>query len=123
MDTAREKRLARQRRHQRVRKQVSGTGERPRLCVYRSLQHIYAQIIDDIQGRTLASAATVDAEVRSGLGAEGGKIEQAKVVGEVLARRAAAAGIQRVVFDRGGYPYHGRVRALAEGARAGGLEF
>jgi large subunit ribosomal protein L18 len=124
MDRAKEKRLARQRRHMRVRKRVSGTAERPRLCVFRSLRHIYAQLIDDARGQTLVSAATVDAEVRAGIApSEGHKIAQAKAVGQVLAQRAAAAGIQQVVFDRGGYPYHGRVRALAEGAREGGLEF
>jgi large subunit ribosomal protein L18 len=96
--------------------------DRPRLSVFRSLKHIYAQIIDDTAGHTLVAASTLDPEVRekiSGLK----KSEQAKVVGEVLAQRAKAQGIEKVVFDRGGYKYHGRVRSLAEGARAAGLEF
>jgi len=122
MDRAKEKRLARQRRHERVREQVYGTQERPRLNVFRSLKHIHAQVIDDTQGRTLVAASTLDAEVRGQLG-EKGKAAQAAVVGEVLARRALAAGITQVVFDRGGYRYHGRVKNLAEAARKAGLSF
>jgi large subunit ribosomal protein L18 len=122
MDKAKEKRLARQRRHERVRKGLEGTSERPRLCVYRSLKHVYAQVIDDTQSHTLISASTLDAEVRTA--AQGkDKAGQAEVVGEVLARRAQAAGIKQVVFDRGGYRYHGRVKRLAEAARKAGLEF
>ncbi|MDH4207637.1 MAG: 50S ribosomal protein L18, partial [Anaerolineae bacterium] len=105
-----------------VRKKMQTGQDRPRLAVFRSLKHIYAQIIDDAQGRTLASASTLDPEVRDQI-ADMKKSEQAKLVGEVLARRAKARGVERVVFDRGGYKYHGRVRSLAEGARGGGLEF
>jgi len=116
------KRLARLRRHLRVRKRVSGTPERPRLDVFRSLRHIAAQIIDDTRGHTLAAASTVEAEIR-GRVAGMKKAEQARIVGEILAERALARGIRQVVFDRGGYMYHGRVRSVADGARAGGLEF
>ncbi|NPA26820.1 MAG: 50S ribosomal protein L18 [Chloroflexi bacterium] len=113
---------ARKRRHKRVRKKVHGTPERPRLNVFRSLTHIYAQIIDDEAGTTLVSASTIDRELRP-LMAGKTKTEQARLVGEKLAERALAKGITRVVFDRGGYKYFGRVKALADGARAGGLEF
>jgi len=113
---------ARKKRHRRVRKRVFGTPDRPRLNVFRSLKHIYAQIIDDERGHTLAAASTLDPELRPRLkGLK--KTEQARLVGELVAKRALARGIKRVVFDRGGYLYHGRVRALAEGSRAGGLEF
>lgn len=122
MDKAKAKRLARQRRHARVRKHVYGTAERPRLCVFRSLKHIHAQIIDDAQGHTLTSASTLDAEVRARLN-DKDKTAQAAAVGETLAERALAAGINQVVFDRGGYQYHGRVKALADAARKGGLTF
>jgi len=122
MDKAKEKRLARQRRHARVRKYVRGTTDRPRLCVFRSLQHIHAQVIDDTQGHTLVAASTLDAQVRGRL-KDQDKTAQAAVVGEVVARRALDAGITRVVFDRGGYKYHGRVKSLAEAARKAGLEF
>jgi large subunit ribosomal protein L18 len=122
MDKAKQKRLARQHRHTRVRQRVMGTTERPRLCVYRSLNHIYAQIIDDTVGRTLASATTLDADVITEAAGKD-KTGRAKVVGQVLARRALEAGIRQVVFDRGGYLYHGRVEALAAAAREGGLEF
>jgi len=117
-----ERRLARIRRHARVRKHVSGTSERPRLDVFRSLRHIAAQIIDDTQGRTLVAASTTEAEIR-GRVAGMKKSEQARIVGEILAQRAVARGIKQVVFDRGGYMYHGRVKSLADGARAAGLEF
>jgi len=113
---------ARRRRHLRVRKRIGVAKGRPRLSVFRSLKHIYAQVIDDTEGRTLAAASSLDKEVRDQV-AGLKKAEQAKVVGEVLARRAKAHGIDTVVFDRGGYKYHGRVRSLAEGARAEGLEF
>ncbi|GBD29643.1 50S ribosomal protein L18 [bacterium HR32] len=109
-------------RHLRLRRRVVGTADRPRLSVFRSLKHIYAQVIDDQQGRTLVAASTREPEIASqvqGLR----RVEQSRVVGRVLAQRAREKGIVRVVFDRGGYAYHGRVRALAEGAREGGLEF
>lgn len=109
-------------RHLRVRKKVAGTPDRPRLSVYRSLNHIYAQIINDENGTTLVSASTLDPEIRA-RGIKGGNVEAAKLVGELVARRAKERGITKVVFDRGGYLYHGRVAALAEAARAAGLEF
>jgi large subunit ribosomal protein L18 len=114
--------IARKRRHERVRKKVSGTAERPRLNVYRSLDNIYAQVIDDSTGNTLVSASTVDKELRGQLEPLK-KAEQAKAVGNAIAERALAKGIKEVVFDRGGYPYHGRVKALADGSREGGLVF
>ena len=117
-----EARLARQRRHARVRAKVKGTASRPRLCVFRSLTHIYAQVIDDTRGHTLFAASTLDADVRSKLG-DKTKTGQAEVVGGIIAQRALAAGIKQVVFDRGGYLYHGRVKALADAARKGGLDF
>jgi len=113
-------RAARQRRHERVRKSVSGTPEKPRLAVYRSLTHIYAQVIDDAQGRTLVAASDVEKALRDG---KGNKSERAKAVGSALARKAQEAGITQVVFDRGGNRFHGRVKALAEAAREGGLKF
>ncbi len=119
---AREKRLRRLRRHRRVRKRVFGTPERPRLNVFRSLKHIYAQIIDDERGHTLVAASTLEPEIRERIKGMT-KTEQAAVVGRTLAHRALAAGITAVVFDRGGYKYHGRVKALAEAAREGGLIF
>ena len=112
--------VARLARHARVRKKVSGTAEVPRLCVYRSLKNIYAQIIDDTTGRTLVSASSLDAELKENYG---GNKEAAKAVGEAVAKKAVEKGIKTVVFDRGGYVYHGRVAELAEGARQGGLEF
>jgi large subunit ribosomal protein L18 len=114
--------VMRKRRHRRVRKRVVGSSERPRLNVFRSLKHIYAQVIDDRRGHTLVAASTMEPEVRTrGQGLT--KVEQARLVGEVLAERALAHGLKRVVFDRGGYRYHGRVKALAEAVRTGGLEF
>ena len=110
------------RRHRRVRKKVRGTPQRPRLCVFRSNMHIYAQIIDDTVGRTLAAASTVEPELRALLTGKT-KTERAKVVGAAIAERARAAGIERVVFDRSGFKYHGRVQALADAAREGGLQF
>ena len=113
---------ARQRRHARVRKNLSGTPARPRLNVYRSVAEIYAQVIDDEAGQTLVSASSIDHELRTQLGGLK-KNEQARVVGKALAERAKAKGIAQVVFDRGGYRYIGRIKALADGAREGGLEF
>ncbi len=118
------RREARQLRHYRVRSKVTGTAERPRLCVYRSLSHIYAQLVDDAQGRTLLTVSSLTPEVREKL-AEG-KLKKSAVstlVGQVVARKAIDMGIQAVAFDRGGYLYHGRVKALADGAREGGLKF
>ena len=112
----------RQRVHSRVRMTVSGTSERPRLCVYRSLDHIYAQVIDDRTGKTLVSASTADKETKKNLKG-GGNVAAAKVVGKAIAGRAKAAGVSKVVFDRGGYKYHGRVKALADAAREAGLQF
>jgi len=112
----------RQRIHARVRTRVSGTPERPRLSVYRSVDHIYTQVIDDRSGRTLASASSVDKETKKTLKG-GGNIASAKAVGKTIAERAKAAGVSRVVFDRGGYKYHGRVKALADAAREAGLQF
>ena len=106
-------------RHARVRKKISGTPERPRLSVYKSLTGIYAQIIDDVNGRTLVAASTLDKEVKT----KASNIEAAKEVGTLVAKRATKAGIKTIVFDRGGYQYHGKVKALAEAAREGGLEF
>lgn len=110
---------ARLRRHTRVRGKITGTVQRPRLNVYRSLNHIYAQIIDDVKGVTLVAASSVEKD----FGMAGGNKEAAKKVGELIAKRAAEKGITEVVFDRGGYVYHGRVKELAEGAREGGLNF
>jgi large subunit ribosomal protein L18 len=113
--------IARRRRHRRVRKKVAGTAERPRLNVFRSLRHIYGQIINDEIGHTLASASTSEADVREQIKGLS-KTDQARVVGKVLAERALAKGVTQVVFDRGGYKYHGRINALAEGSREGGLK-
>ncbi len=115
-------RLARQRRHIRVRAKVEGTGLRPRLCVFRSLNHIYAQVIDDEQGHTLVSASSNDPDIRGDTAGKS-KSAEAGLVGTVLAKRALEKGIGLVAFDRGGYRYHGRVKALAEAARLGGLKF
>jgi large subunit ribosomal protein L18 len=112
----------RRRIHERVRTRVMGTTERPRLCVYRSLGHIYAQVIDDRTGQTLASASSVDKETKKNLKG-GGNIAAAKVIGKAIADRAKAVGVTKVVFDRGGYKYHGRVKALADAAREAGLQF
>ena len=111
----------RQRVHQRIRRKMTGSAERPRLNVYRSLNHIYTQVIDDASGKTLASASTV---AKKGVEAKaGGNVEAAKEVGKLIAERAQAAGVKKVVFDRGGYLYHGRIKALADAAREAGLEF
>ena len=114
--------LHRQRIHLRVRMRVNGTPERPRLCVYRSNGHIYAQVIDDRNGRTLVSASSIDKEMRKEM-KNGNNLAAAKVIGKKIAERARAAGIELVVFDRGGYMYHGRVEALAAAAREAGLKF
>jgi large subunit ribosomal protein L18 len=115
-------REARNRRHERIRRDIHGTAERPRLNVFRSLQHIYAQVVDDDLGYTLVAASTLDPELREQLDGMN-KSQQAARVGKLVAQRAVARGLKLVVFDRGGYPYHGRVKALADGAREGGLEF
>ena len=112
----------RRRIHARVRKKIRGSGDRPRLNVFRSASHTYAQVIDDDQGRTLASASTVDKEIRQ-QNRNGGNLAAARVVGSRIAERASRIGIKRVVYDRGGYLFHGRVKALADAAREGGLEF
>jgi large subunit ribosomal protein L18 len=114
--------LARKRRHARVRKNLAGTPQRPRLNVYRSLNHIYAQLIDDSQGHTLLAVSTLDPALRKTLSGKSKK-EQAVAVGKALAERATEAGITQVVFDRGGYKYHGRVQELAEASREAGLQF
>ena len=111
----------RQKRHRRIRRYLSGTSQRPRLAVFRSLEHIYGQIIDDTAGRTLVAASDIEASLRNG--ERGTKSDRAKQVGQLLAERAKEKGITAVVFDRGGFLYHGRVKALADGAREGGLEF
>ncbi|ANE46797.1 50S ribosomal protein L18 [Paenibacillus swuensis] len=120
MITKADKNKARLKRHLRVRKKIQGTTERPRLNIYRSSKHMYAQIIDDVRGVTIASASTVDKEVDI---SNGGNVEAARQVGALIAKRAKDAGLDRVVFDRGGYLYHGRVQALADAAREAGLEF
>ena len=117
-----EPRAARYRRHTRVRAKVKGIHSKPRLCVFRSLNHIYAQVIDDSQGHTLTSASTLDPEIKSETGGKV-KTDKSKLVGSLIAKRALSNGISQVVFDRGGYKYHGRVKALAEAARQEGLKF
>jgi|SRR5680860_159567 len=113
----------RQRRHIRVRSRVSGSAQRPRLCVFRSSAHIYAQVIDDLRGHTLVAASDIEETVRERAGSDANKTDRAKIVGELVAERAKEAGIESVVFDRGGFLFHGRVKAVAEGARAVGLQF
>jgi len=115
------KTIARSKRVKRIRKKITGTADRPRLRVFKSNRHIYAQIVDDVAGHTLISMSTLDKEF--GMGDEKGKIGAAKKVGEIIGARAKAAGITKVVFDRGGSIYHGRIKSLSEGAREGGLEF
>ena len=117
-----DRRLARERRHIRVRAKVSGTAMRPRLCVFRSLSHIYAQVVDDSAGYTLVSASSLDAEIRDKITGKK-KTESAELVGSLVAQRALDKGIKKIAFDRGGYQYHGRVKALAEAARKAGLDF
>jgi len=115
-------RVSRIRRHARVRAKVEGTAAKPRLCIFRSLHHIYAQVIDDSQRNTLVSASTLDPEIRGDLAGKP-KTARAELVGVLVAKRAQAKGVKQVVFDRGGYKYHGRVKALAEAARQAELEF
>lgn len=122
MITKGDKNKARLKRHLRVRKKISGTNERPRLSVFRSSKHIYAQLIDDVKGVTIASASTLDKELAPEIG-NGGNVESARKVGELIAKRAKAKGYENVVFDRGGYLYHGRIQALADAAREAGLQF
>jgi large subunit ribosomal protein L18 len=118
------RRLQRERRHRRVRNKVSGTAERPRLVVFRSLRNMEGQLVDDIEGRTIIGASTLAPEIRGGERApENPRVGQAHAAGKLLAERAREQGIEAVVFDRGGYKYHGRVKAFAEGAREGGLKF
>jgi large subunit ribosomal protein L18 len=112
----------RRRRHYRLRRRVNGTPERPRLAVFRSLKHIYAQVIDDTQGATLAAASTMDSTVKGSV-KTGGDIEAAKTVGRLVAERAKEKGVSKVVFDRGGFTYHGRIASLADAAREAGLDF
>ncbi len=114
-----EKKKIRSRIHQRIRRKLSGTKERPRLAVFRSVAHIYAQVIDDVEGRTLVSASSVDKEGKT----KGGNVAAAKAIGKLVADRAREKGVKQVVFDRGGYQYHGRIKALADAAREAGLEF
>lgn len=113
----------RTRRHNRVRNKIMGTSDRPRLCVFRSNNNIYASLIDDTEGKTLFTLSTLSSEIKVELPGSTGNAESAKVVGKILAQKAVGKGIENVVFDRGGYLYHGRVKALAEGAREGGLKF
>jgi len=120
--TRKDKNAIRKIRHERVRKKISGTSERPRLCVYRSLNHIYVQIINDQEGKTLAAASTLDPDLKEQI-ADKTKKEAAKIVGEAAAKKALEKGIKQVVFDRSGYIYHGRVMEVAAGAREAGLEF
>ncbi len=122
MTSVQHKRAARLRRHRRVRRVVQGTSERPRLCVFKSARHIYAQIINDDEGRTLVAASTLSKELTRA-DARVKKTEVSKAVGTLVAEKALAGGIQRVVFDRGGYPFHGRIKALATAARDRGLQF
>jgi len=122
MITKKSRNEARKKRHQRIRNRVVGTAARPRLCVFRSLKHIYAQVVDDAAGHTVASASTLDAGLRDDL-ASLPKTDEAARVGALVAERARAAGVTTVVFDRGGYLYHGRVQRLADAAREGGLVF
>jgi large subunit ribosomal protein L18 len=114
-----EKKEIRKRIHKRIRRKLSGTGERPRLAVFRSVGHIYAQVIDDVEGKTLVSASSVDKAAKT----NGGNVAAAKTIGKLVAERAKEKGIKAVVFDRGGYQYHGRIKALADAAREAGLEF
>ena len=117
------KRMRRQRAHARLRNRIQGSSERPRLAVFKSLRYIYAQVIDDSSGRTLAQASSADPEIKKGLKGSTGNVEAARQVGESVAERAKAKGVEKVVFDRGGAIYHGKVKALAEGARDKGLVF
>ena len=120
MTTLASRTAARHKRHERIRLHLNGTTERPRLAVFRSLSHIYAQVIDDSSGRTLAAASTLEKELRA---AKQTKTEEARVVGRLVAERAKTAGVERVVFDRAGFRYHGRIKSLADAAREAGLDF
>ena len=120
MTTVATRSAARQKRHGRIRLHLEGSADRPRLAVFRSLNHIYAQVIDDATGKTLAAASTIEKELR---GSTATKVEEAKIVGRLVAERAKAAGVERVVFDRAGFRYHGRVKSLADAAREAGLDF
>jgi len=122
-DIAKERQIARKRKHIRVRKKVAGTPERPRLCVRRSLKHIYAQIVDDTASKSLLIVSSLTPDVKAQVAASKGKVGMSTAVGKILAEKAKDMGITKVTFDRGGYLYHGRVKALADGAREGGLEF
>ena len=122
MIKSQEKKVKTQKRHRTIRVKLSGTTERPRLAVHRSSKHIYAQLIDDVKGVTIASASSVDKDLKEKL-VHGGNIEAAKIVGEAVAKKALKAGVKAIVFDRGGFLYHGRVAALADAAREAGLEF
>ncbi len=117
-----DRRLARIKRHKRVRKNISGSSERPRLCIFRSLKHIYAQVIDDKKGTTLVSLSTLDPEIK-GKGKYQGNVKVAEMLGSLLAKKLEEKGIKKVVFDRGGYLYHGRVKAVAESTRKGKIVF
>ncbi len=123
MDRLKLKKIRRDRRKKHIRKTIRGSKERPRLTVYRSLKQIYAQIVDDTVGKTLVAASSVDKELKSQIKPEMKKTEKSVLVGKLLAERALAAGIKKVAFDRNGYLYHGRIKALADAAREGGLEF
>ena len=123
MANTQQRTLRRQRAHRRVRARVSGTGERPRLSVFKSSKYIYAQIIDDLKGETLAHASSAESALRGRFEGGGDSRAAAKLIGETVAERAREKGIERVVFDRGGYIYHGRIKAVADGAREKGLEF
>lgn len=117
---AQERREGRLKRHRRIRKHLAGSAERPRLCVFRSLMHIYGQVVDDVRGATIVAASTLSPEVRDAVKGKS-KIDASRTVGKLLAQRAQEKGVKQVKFDRGGYLYHGRVKAFAEGAREGGL--
>jgi large subunit ribosomal protein L18 len=121
--SAKLRRVSRDRRHSRVRKKIAGSDDRPRLCVFRSLKNIYAQVVDDGAGRTIVSACSLDKDVRGEIGEAKGKIEVSKAVGRAIAKRAKEKGIEKVCFDRSGYRFHGRIKALADAAREGGLVF
>lgn len=120
MDRQQKKTARRTRRRIGIRKRIIGTPERPRMAVYRSLNHIYVQVIDDLSGRTLCSASTRDKDIKA---TGGGNVEAAKIVGSTIAQRAKASGVTQVMFDRGGFRYHGRIKALADAAREGGIQF
>ena len=123
MDRFKEKLLRRERRRRRSKRPVYAMGDRYRLVVYRSLKHIYGQIVNDLEGKTLVTASTMEIDIQEELKKAGSKVEKSKIVGKTLAKKAKAQKISRVVFDRNGYLYHGRVKALADGARSGGLDF